>query len=82
MLECVYESRGVLNLSLFESRDERRVHFETGDDGTSIAISFPLEERRGTCQRTYTQQRTKCNTARHKHQLDQIQVSKKKKKTK
>ena len=55
MLECVYESRGVLNLSLFESRDERRVHFETGDDGTSIAISFPRKERRDICQRTYTQ---------------------------
>ena len=45
MLECVCESRRVLNLSLFKSRDERRVRFEIGDDGTSITMSFPQEER-------------------------------------
>ena len=59
MLECVCESRGVLNLSLFESWDKRRVCFEIGDDGISITMSFPWEERRDICKRTDTQQRTK-----------------------
>ena len=51
MLECVYELRGVLNLSLFESWDERRVRFEIGDDGTSVIGSFPREEGRDICKK-------------------------------
>ena len=35
-----------------------RVYLATGD-GTSITISFPLEERRDICNRRDTQQRTK-----------------------
>ena len=51
MLECVCESRGVLNLSLFESWVERRVRFEIGDDGTSMTMSFPREERQDICKK-------------------------------
>ena len=66
MLECVCESRGVLNLSLFESWVERRVRFEIGDDGTSMTMSFPWEEWRDICKRTVAQQRTMCKN--HKAQ--------------
>ena len=55
MLEYVCESKGVLNLSLFEARDECRVHFETSDDGTSITGSFPREEWQDIYKITYTQ---------------------------
>ena len=73
MLEWVCESRGVLNLSRFESLDdwdERWVRLATGDDDTSNTISFPLEDRRDIWRRINTQQRSKCTDTRHEHQLD------------
>ena len=73
MLKWVCESRGVLNLSQFESLDdwdERWVHLAIGDDDTSVRISFPLEDRRNICRRTNTQQRSKCIDTWHEHQLD------------
>ena len=73
MLEWVYESREVLNLSRFESlddSDERRVYLATGNDETSDIISFPLEDQRDICKGTNTQQRSKCTDTWHEHQLD------------
>ena len=73
MLEWVCESRGVLNLSLFESLDdwdERRVRLATGDDDTLDTISFPMEDQWDICKRINTQQRSKCTDTRHEHQLD------------
>ena len=66
MLECVCESRRVLNLSLFESWVEWWVCFETGDDGTSMTVSFPWEEWGDICKRTIILQRTTCKS--HKTQ--------------
>ena len=66
MLKWVCESRGVLNLSQFESLDdwdERWVRLAIGDDETSVRISFPLEDRRDICRRTNT---AKIQVHRHK----------------
>mgnify|MGYP006972268710 CR=1 FL=1 len=57
MLEWVCESRGVLNLSQFESLDdwdERCVHLARGDDETSVTISFSLDDRWDICKITNT----------------------------
>ena len=54
MLEKVQESKGVLNLSLFESWDKCWVRFEARDDGTLIIGSFPQKERRDIYKRTDT----------------------------
>ena len=73
MLKWVCESRGVLNLSQFESLDdwdERRVRLATGYDETLVTICFSLDDRWDICKITNTQQRPKCIDTRHEHQLD------------
>ena len=73
MLKWVCESKGVLNLSRFESLnywDERWIRLAIGDDETSVTISFSLEDRQDICKRTDAQQRSKCTDTWHEHQLD------------
>ena len=49
--------------------DNSRVHLATGVDGSLDTMSLPLEEQRVIYNRVDTQQRTKNNTTRNKHQL-------------
>ena len=50
--------------------EDSRVRLATEVDGLSVTMSLPLEEQRVICNRVDTQQRTKYNTTRNKHQFD------------
>ena len=50
--------------------DYSHVRLATGVDGLLVTMSLPLEEQRVICNRIDTQQRTKYNTTRNKHQFD------------
>ena len=50
--------------------DDSRVRLATEVDRSSVTMSLPLEEQRVICNRADTQQRTKYNITRNKHQFD------------
>ena len=49
--------------------DDSRVRLAIGVNGSLDTMSLPLEEQRVIYNRAETQQRTKNNTTRNKHQL-------------
>ena len=49
--------------------DDSRVRLAIEVDGSLLTMSLPLEEQRVIYNRADTQQRTKNNTTRNKHQL-------------
>ena len=49
--------------------DDSRVRLAIGVDGSLVTMSLPLEEQRVIYNRADTQQRTKNNITRNKHQL-------------
>ena len=50
--------------------EDSRVRLATEVDGLSVTMSLPLEEQQVIYNRANTQQRTKYNTTRNKHQFD------------
>ena len=50
--------------------EDSRVRLATEVDGLSVTMYLPLEEQQVIYNRANTQQRTKYNTTRNKHQFD------------
>ena len=50
--------------------EDSRVRLATEVDGLSVTMSLPLEEQQVIYNRANTQQITKYNTTRNKHQFD------------
>ena len=50
--------------------EDSRVRLATEVDRLSVTMSLPLEEQQVIYNRANTQQRTKYNTTRNKHQFD------------